>query len=188
MSRPLFFLNADGRILDQIRQGDEEGLIALYNANKNAIVSYVTRNGGTHDDAEDVLQEALMVLWERVRAGRFEHTAKLSTFIYAVVKNMWARQLARKQRNIPLTPDHELTINNEESLLDQLIDEEEAQSIRDGLSKLGDPCRKLLILFYWDEMTLEAIAAEMGFANAETVKSKKYQCKEMLKKLLKAVQ
>jgi DNA-directed RNA polymerase specialized sigma24 family protein len=39
-------------------------------------------------------------------------------------------------------------------------------------------------LFYWDEYSLEEIAAAMGFANAETVKSKKYQCKKALEQYL----
>ncbi len=77
MKPSLLFLNHDARILDLIRRGDEEALVMLYESNRRPVTAFVTRNTGTYDDAEDILQEALMVLWERVRAVRFEHTAKL---------------------------------------------------------------------------------------------------------------
>lgn len=184
MGSSLFFLNSDSRILDLIRKGDEEALVTLYKANRKVITSFVQRNSGTPEDAEDMLQEALMVLWDRVRSGRFTYAAQLNTFIFATVKNMWARHLARKRREVPLLLDPDKTATGENSVLDELIETEEAQMVRDALQRLGDPCRKLLTLFYWEEMSMEEIAQEMGFANAETVKSKKYQCKEMLKKLL----
>lgn len=184
MGASLFFLGSDSRILDLIRKGDEEALTQLYKANRKAISAYVTRNNGSTDDAEDMLQEALIVLWERVRAGRFEYTAKLSTFIYATVKNKWARELARKRREQPATEELDLATADGPSVIDQMIEGEQAERIRDALNRLGEPCKKLLMLYYWEELTMEEISEEMGFANAQTTKSKKYQCKEMLKKLL----
>jgi RNA polymerase sigma factor (sigma-70 family) len=185
MASSLFFLTTDSRILDLIRKGDEEALVELYKANRKTIRAYVMRNNGTLDDAEDMLQEALIVLWERVRTGRFEYTAKLGTFIYGVVKNMWSRELARKRREQPVVEDLEfVTANNNPTALDDLIKNEHVDSIRNALNRLGEPCKKLLMLYYWEELSMEEIAEELGFANAETAKSKKYQCKEMLKKLL----
>lgn len=181
----VLFLHSDSRVLDLIRKGEEEALVMLYKANRQSITSYVTRNHGTHEDGEDMLQEALTVLWERVRAGRFEYAAKLSTFLYATVKNMWMRQLARRRREMPMAGEADVP-SDDPSPLDLLIDSDEARGVRQALNRLGDPCRKLLMLFYWEEKTMEEIAAAMGFANAETAKSKKYQCKEMLKKLLMA--
>jgi DNA-directed RNA polymerase specialized sigma24 family protein len=40
------------------------------------VTAFVLRNSGTQDDAEDMLQEALVILWERVRSGRFEYYGK----------------------------------------------------------------------------------------------------------------
>ena len=54
-----------------------------------------------------------------------------------------------------------------------------------AMETLGDPCKTLLLLYYWEEKSQEEIAAQMGFANAATVKSKKYTCKKILAKILK---
>jgi RNA polymerase sigma factor (sigma-70 family) len=185
MGASLFFLTSDSRILDQIHNGDEKALVQLYRENRKPVTAYVTRHSGTPDDAEDMLQEALVVLWERVRSGRFAYTAKLSTFIYATVKNMWSRELARKRREQPANEEMESIVGNDNpSALDHLLESERAERIKEALIRLGDPCKKLLMLYYWEELSMEEIAEEMGFANAATAKSKKYQCKEMLKKLL----
>jgi RNA polymerase sigma factor (sigma-70 family) len=185
MGSRLLFLNEDARILEMIRRGDEEALVLLYESNRKMISALVARNNGTSDDYEDVLQEALVVLWERVRAGKFEHSSKLSTFLFATARNLWYRRLARAKREVPtdLKPDD--IPDQAGSTLDELIANETSEAIRDAINRISEQCRRLLLLFYWEERSTDEIARTMGFANAQTVKSKKYQCKKSLEEVLK---
>jgi len=183
MSAPLLFLNQDTRVLDMLRRGDEEGLVLLHRSSQKAVHAFISRNSGTRDDADDVLQESLVILWERVQAGRFEQTAKLETFIFATARNLWLRRLARKKREITGT-DPEDSADPGLSPLEALIESEEALRVKEALHALGEPCRTLLLLFYWEEESMDRIARRMGFANADTAKSKKYQCKKALQQML----
>jgi len=185
MSSRLLFLNDDARVLDMIRNGDEKALVLLYESNRKMISAFIARNNGTHDDYEDMLQEALVVLWERVRAGRFEYSSKLSTFLFGTVKNIWLRRLAKAKRGIPTDLQSDDQADPTGSVLDTMIENEETAAVRNALEKIGEQCKKLLLLFYWEECSMEEIAGKLGFANAETVKSKKYQCKKSLEKILK---
>lgn len=185
MAASLFFLNNDAKILDSIRAGDDQGLVMLYEANRKPIRAFITRNNGTEDDAEDALQEAVIILWERVRANRFEYSARLSTFIYATVRNLWLRRLARMRHESPADIESQAGQIEDASSLDIMVESEEARIVHEALVTLGDPCKTLLILFYWEEKTMEQIAAALHFANAETAKAKKYQCKKALQKLLR---
>jgi RNA polymerase sigma factor (sigma-70 family) len=188
MKPSLFFLTTDARILDLIRKGDEEALVMLYESNRKPIVAYVSRNSGTSDDAEDLLQESLVILWERVRRGKFEYKAQLSTFIYATMKNLWSQRL----RGMKRLSSGEIDPNDHEdfspSALDVLIESEHAAMVRDALDRIGGQCRKLLLLFYWEEMSMDEIASRLGFANADTAKAKKYQCKKALERALGSFQ
>jgi len=177
--------NEDARFLERIHSGDEEALVRLFEANRTVIASYVTHNKGTEADARELLQEAVVILWERVRADRFEQTAKLSTFIYGVVKNLWLRRLARRRREVPLEIDPDVTPSDSASILDDMIEHEEAEEVRRAMQMIGETCRKLLHLFYWEERSMEEIAAAMGFANGDTAKAKKYQCKKALERALR---
>ena len=187
MKAPLLFLNSDARILDLMRRGDEEALVTLYRTNRRPVRAFVMRNNGSADDADDMLQEALVILWQRVRTGNFEHAAKLDTFVFATVKNLWMRRLARMRREVATLDDPEALAGADPSALENLIETERAAAVRAALDRLGNPCRELLLLFYWEELSMEEIAGRLGFANADTVKAKKYQCKKALQGLLKDI-
>jgi RNA polymerase sigma factor (sigma-70 family) len=184
MKSPLSFLNSDARLIDGIRRGDDTALVTLYEANQRPITAYVMRNNGTQDDADDILQESLVVLWERLRAGRYEHTAALGTFLFATARNIWLRRLAHQRREQPLDPIADDPSTDDPSPLEQLMESEQVACVRNALDRLGEPCRSLLVQFYWEESSMEDIAHSLGFANAATAKSKKYQCKEQLKRLM----
>jgi RNA polymerase sigma factor (sigma-70 family) len=185
MRTPIFFLNDDAKILDALQQGNEDALAELFHRNRRAITVLVVRNHGTEDDAEDILQEALVVLWERVRSGSFKYQAKLSTFIYATAKNIWLRRLARQRHEIPASDETVEHSTEDPSPLEELEENERIKAVQKAMEQLGNPCRDLLLLYYWEERSMEAIAQQMSFANADTVKSKKYQCKKALELLIR---
>ncbi len=180
-----FSLNTDAKILNMMVNGDEEALLLIYRQNQKAVFSLVMKNNGGADDAEDVLQESVIVLWQRVQSGRFEYSSKLSTFVYAVAKNIWSRKRMRSMRE-PATDFNDDVMDSEElSPLDAMVQTERSSAVAAALEKLGEPCKTLLLLFYWEERSQEEIALQMGFANAATVKSKKYTCKKMLEQIIK---
>jgi len=177
------FASTDAAVLDRIRKGDAEALVGLYRDNRAQVRALVLRNSGTEADADDILQEALVTLWERARTGRFRLEARLGTFLYATARNLWLRRLARSRKEVP--GDGSDPADGDASPLDVIIGEEESAIVRSALERLGEPCRKLLLLFYWEEESMESIAAALGMANADTVKSKKYQCKKALEALVR---
>ena len=75
--------------------------------------------------------------------------------------------------------------SGDESALEALIETDQAATIAEALERLGDPCKTLLVLYYWEELTTEEIAVKLGYANSDTVKSKKYQCKKALETALR---
>ena len=188
MKPSLFFITSDAKILDLIRKGDEEALVTLYESNRKPVTTYITRNSGTMEDVQDVLQESLVILWERIRAGRFEYKAQLSTFIYATVKNLWSQRLRQKKHLSSSEIDPEAHEDESPSVLDSIVSTEQVEMVHEALETIGELCRKLLLLFYWEEKSMEEIAVRLGFANADTVKAKKYQCKKALERALSRLQ
>ena len=54
------------------------------------------------------------------------------------------------------------------------------------IDQLGDTCKKVLMYYYFEEMSMQDIADKLGFANTDTAKTKKYKCKKKLDELVKA--
>jgi|WetSurMetagenome_2_1015567.scaffolds.fasta_scaffold18184_4 RNA polymerase sigma factor (sigma-70 family) len=184
MQTPLFFLNDDAKLLDEIRNGNDQALTELFQKNRRPITSLVIRNQGSEDDAEDVLQEALVAFWEKVHSGSFEYQAKLSTYIYTIAKNIWLRRLIRQRRELHSTSDEFETATEDANPQEELEENERITAVQEAMEQIGNPCRDLLLLYYWEERSMEEIAVKLGFANANTVKSKKYQCKKVLEKMV----
>jgi len=183
MSRGFLFFDQDSRTLSQIRDGDRAGLLSLYQQNRRPVVSLVTRNGGSADDAEDILQESVVIVWERVRAGTFEPHARVSTFLFGVARNLWLRRLARRRREGPMDFDLDLLPADGAGAGDE-AEEERSEAVRLAFKRLGEPCRTLLLLYYWERLTMSEISGQLGFANANVAKAKKYQCKEQLRQFM----
>jgi RNA polymerase sigma factor (sigma-70 family) len=185
MRKPIFFLNDDARLLEALRSGNDEALAELFHQNRRAITALVMKNHGSEQDAEDVLQDALIVLWEQVRSGKFVYAAKLSTYLYGTAKNLWLRRLYRKNREFPMPEEEPQWQDDAETPLEELITTEETHAVAEAMKKIGSPCKELLLMFYWEERSMEEIAMALHFAGADTAKSKKYQCKKSLEVLVK---
>jgi RNA polymerase sigma factor (sigma-70 family) len=165
-------------IFERIQKGDEKALEFIYKKYYRMMTKLVIANSGTEEEALDVYQDALVVFWQKARSGNLVMTAKISTYIYSVCQNLWRKELDRKKR-----------LSNEEKDSPQVMDMDSAERemiMAKCLNQLGDTCRKVLMYYYFDEMSMQEIAEKLGFANTDTAKTKKYKCKQKLDELVKA--
>ncbi len=178
-------LESDRKLIERILKGDESAITVVYRNNVMMVRKYVLENSGTEDDAQDMLQEALVVLWENVMRGEFDLTAKISTYLYSVVRNKWLRDI--NKRRIGKTNDLENIDLADERLdaLKKVIHTEEYKVALQCIQRLGETCRKLLTMFYLEEKGMEEIARALRFNNTDVAKAKKWQCKKELEHFVK---
>jgi RNA polymerase sigma factor (sigma-70 family) len=168
----------DLEIVELIKKGDERALEHLYRKNYRMMARLIMRNSGSEDDAKDVFQDALIILWEKVRLGKFELSSKLSTFLYSVCQNLWHKELNRKQRHT--SQEFDVAEHRDD-------DRQERIAIVDKCMKQLKPdCRQILMYYYFDQLPMSEIAEKMEFANADSAKTKKYKCKQELDRLIKS--
>ncbi|WP_038029113.1 RNA polymerase sigma factor [Thermonema rossianum] len=168
----------DEEILRRLKNGDESALQYLYKKHYRMMLRMVTKNSGTEEEARDIFQEALIVLWQKVRGGDFVLTSKLSTFLYSVCQNLWRKELERKRR---------LSSEEKDDIVEQNWEEKErVELVRQCLAQLGETCQKVLTFYYFDRMNMKEIAEQLGFASADVAKSKKYKCMQELERIVRA--
>lgn len=171
----------DDTLVIEIRKGNKEALVHLYEGNYAAIRSYILKNSGGPDDVEDILQEAVIAIWQKVAHPEFELTAKLSTFLFAIAKNLWLKALNKAKRTEAMEDHHEARAISTAPH----IESKDLQIVVQYMDKLGDTCKRLLHLFYFEEQDMKEIAVQLSFANSDTAKAKKYQCFKKLEHLVK---
>jgi RNA polymerase sigma factor (sigma-70 family) len=173
----------DQQVLDRIKKGDQKMLLLLYKRNVDPVRSYIIRNNGNTADVEDMLQESLVILWQNVQKAEFVLSSKLDTYIYAIAKNLWLKQL-RKNGRMHLS-DFESDHSPDIADTTEEYNDDKYTVLAKYLQQLGETCRTILSYFYFEQWDMEQIAEKMQFANADTAKAKKYQCKKKLESLIK---
>ncbi len=175
------FLLSDKEIIRRIKANDRTVLGELYLNNEKTITRFVQSHGGNAMDAEDILQEAIIVFWRNVTSGGYEPRAKTGTYLFSVAKNLWFNESRRKKRQAEPEANMALMADSKEDALTGVIRREKESGLRKALEKLKKPCRDILYFFYFEKRSMNEIAQLLGFANSNTVKAKKYQCLQELK-------
>ena len=91
-------LLTDDEILEGLRQKDPDCIRHLYREFFPVTKSIVERNSGNHEDAEDVFQDGMIVLYQNVRAGNVRLNCSLKTYFYSICWKIWMQRLERKWR------------------------------------------------------------------------------------------
>ena len=181
-------LLTDDELLSGLANGSDDALTQLYRRYFPMVLHFVISNNGSEDEAKDVYQEALIVLYEKVRGGSFELHCQLKTYVYSVGRRLWLKQLAHKSRFMVNDTEHLAADSNAvEQMSDDLIDHEERdrqfELMADSLNRLGEPCRTLLDDFYIRHLSMQDITQKFGYTNADNAKTQKYKCLMRLKRL-----
>jgi RNA polymerase sigma factor (sigma-70 family) len=140
-----------------------------------SVNKFIVSNNGASQDAEDIFQDALVILYKKVNSSDFQLTSSLKTYLHAIVKNLWHEEL-RKRRKIPvLQGDHDLP-DEVATYNDASLKIAEA-----AFTLLGKKCRQLLIQFYLMKKSFRQIAVSLSFSDEKVAKNQKYRCLQKAK-------
>ena len=174
---------AEKTLLEGLAREDKGTIEKIYRDNYNIIQSLILKNSGTTDDAADIFQEAMIVLFEKSKSPSFELSCNLKTFIYSVCRRLWLKKLQQMQRFSKQTDDMEQVMPVEEDLEMHEKRQNDFFIMENAMMKIGEPCKSLLEAYYIQKKQMQQIATEFGYTNADNAKTQKYKCLVRLKKL-----
>jgi RNA polymerase sigma factor (sigma-70 family) len=184
MTRFLRFLISDEQILNAIRKGDDSVLSYLYEKNVRMIMKHIMQNNGNENDATVILQDALVIFWEKARKDDFVLKSKISTYLYAVAKKKWLQELAYRKKHTTLEQISDNPVESD-GIDDKMEENELSDIVKNCMDQLSKICQQILTAFYYEEKSMQEISISLGLANEDVAKSKKYQCKKELERLVK---
>ena len=170
-------------LLNGLAGNDARAIETIYKNNYSMIQSFVLNNNGTYDDARDVFQEAMIVLYENAKSESFVLTCQIKTYVYSVCRRLWLKRLQHNNRFTTKVESLEETVPVEEDLEIQERRNIDFAIMEKALGSLGEPCKGLLEAFYLQKKDMTDIAASFGYTNADNAKNQKYKCLMRLKKL-----
>lgn len=175
----------DDRIIELLKVNDYAKASEMLYAYFPVIKKLVLKNNGTLQDAEDIYQEALMLLINKVRKGDFVLTSSLNTYLYSVCHFLWNDKLKKKNKSILTDFENAPEFFVEKETEDIKHSEREVKLAEKAFQLLGEKCRQLLLLFYIRKLSLKDISIALKFGSEKTAKNQKYRCLDKAKEHLK---
>ena len=170
-------------LLEGLAANDKKSVEAIYQANYNMVQSLVINNNGSSDDAKDIFQEAMIVLYEKVRSGTFELNCQIKTYVYSVCRRLWLKRLQQLNRYSSPLGDIETAVPVEEEIEGHEKRNAEFEMMEKAINSLGEPCKSLLEAYYLQKQNMQVIAVNFGYTNSDNAKNQKYKCLMRLKKI-----
>lgn len=170
-------------LLQGLATNDKKAVETLYREHYNMVQSLIINNNGSADDAKDIFQETMIVLYEKVRSGGFELHCQIKTFLYSVARRLWLKRLQQQNRYSSPGDNMEDVVAVEEDVEAHEQRNAEFEMMDTAISHLGEPCKSLLEAYYLQKQNMQTIATNFGYTNADNAKNQKYKCLMRLKKI-----
>jgi len=172
-------------IIQKIRSGGQTELGMIYEEYRTEFLQWITKEYDcSMDDGKDLYQLAILIFYDNIKRGKLEHlVSSIKTYLFGIGKNLAKDNMRKEKKFIPITQEKWI----KEYLIDepdQQIDDNIFALAKKALVKLGQPCQRLIELFYYENKSMQEITEAMHYKNSETTKNQKCKCMARLRKLV----
>jgi RNA polymerase sigma factor (sigma-70 family) len=153
----------------------------IYKSYFPVVEKYIRNNSGTRTDAEDIFQDAMLILIEKLRQDDFVLTATIQTYFFAIAKHLWLKRLKKSNKTTEYDDKYEPLFY--ENINSSIISEETYwDKLEYYMSKVTEHCNQLLRSIFFHQKTVEQIQTEFGYKDRHNMQNQKYKCLEQMLK------
>lgn len=151
----------------------------LYQTAFPLVAKYVSKQGGSFEDAKDVFQDALVIYYEKLSTSGIALQHSERSYILGIAKHVWAKKNKHNKRHSTL--DDSLT----GIAAEEFTAASSTEKLIDLLQASGQKCMELLRAFYYDKLPMSKITGLFGFSNVRSATVQKYKCLEKVRDTIK---
>lgn len=168
-------------LLNGILRNDTIILQFIYKNFYSNVNLFIKKNNGDEDDANDVFQESIIIIYRKLKANDLVLDCTFDTYLYSICRFLWIKQLEkRKIEKENIKDNHEFNDEIYDDNLEKTADLNERYRLyQRHFANLGKDCQKILQL-HFDKVPFINIAQMMGFKSEKYAKKRKSQCQEYL--------
>jgi len=175
---------SDKDLLQGIYSHNSRILHFIYREYLPYIDHFVRQHGGNSDEAKDVFQEGMLIVYYKLLDGDLVLNCRFSTYLYAVCRNIWLQWIKKRKRQLEKVRD-KVNLVEEPDLENDLLTEGELHELFERqYKKLSPDCQRILRLFF-NGCSMEEIRETMGYKSVQHAIDRKYRCnKSLISKLI----
>lgn len=186
-------MDPDAALMLRVKQGDRDAFTTLVEKYKQPVMNLAYRTLSDSTEAEDLTQHVFLQVFKA--AHRYEVSAKFSTWLFTIARNLCLNEIRRRSRH-PASSLDETKGDNDElparqiedvktfAPTEMLLHGELEEKIQEALATLPEKQRTAILLCRQDELSYEQIAEVLG-SSVSATKSLIHRGREVLKQKLK---
>lgn len=176
---------SDSAIVEGLKLNSDFIIKYVYKEFFPTIKFLIKKNTGIDEDAEDIFQESLLIILKNVQKDDFYLTCTFLTYLYSISRNLWMQRLKLKRKTSDNFELLEKFMDIPESATKEMADIEQLRYhiYKEHFNAMEKDCQRILLLSL-QKYSSKEIADTMGYGSENYAKTKKYNCKERLKKAI----
>lgn len=182
--RPVKKIFPDAELIEAIQRGQDEVdvyLEYLYDLNRAAVRSFILKNRGSGEEAEEILHAGVIRVYEQIVDGKFRGESKISSYLIRICRNLWIDQQKRAGNRLKEDVKEAMTLANEDDDPLRFMERKDlAIQVRELLTALDERCRKLLMWSDGEGRPMKWIAQQLDYS-LQAAMNKKSKCRKNMR-------
>lgn len=170
--------------IKKLVSGDTETIEQLYQELFPKVVSYIRKNKGTYQDAQEVFHNALFQFIVRAKCKGLTITSSFEGYLFTICRNLWLKELNNRKKEVRNDGIFELKAKEDQTIA-SIMEQERWDLFEEKLQLLSDNCRALLKDFF-NKVPYHTIVKKFEYSNENVAFQRMFKCKKKLADLIKA--
>ena len=169
----------------KIANGDPSWIEDIYKDNKEPFISWAEKNYHIDNETlQDIYQNTMVIFYENIFYNKIEKlNSTPSTYLFGIGKNL----ILKKYRQNKKVEDHKFRLQEHWNFihLQESDLENTYEAVKEVLDATKEPCKTIIESYYLKGMSIDGIAKQQGYKNANVVKTQKSRCLKVFKEAVK---
>lgn len=178
---------SDAELIGSLKQrrGMDAAVKFIYREHFESLSWFIMHNNGNRQDAEDIFQEVVVNFIELVQKDKFRGEASVKTFLFAMNRHTWLNELKKRGRSDLRELKYEAVQDKTEMDVSSFIAGREAKhEVMRLVEQLGETCKKILVMFYYENLSMKEMLNGLEYENEQVVRNKKHKCLKKLEQMI----
>lgn len=168
----------DDQIADFILKGDKpsrgKAVQWVYDSCYSIVAKLISDQGGTQEDAEDVFQEGMMILYQNILSQKFKGDSSIKTYFISICKNVWFGMYKKRVKDDKLAKELQTHPDDTKPMRYDI------KALREIINTLSGDCARILVYYYYENSSMDQLKETFGLGSIQAAKNKKYRCLKYL--------
>jgi RNA polymerase sigma factor (sigma-70 family) len=169
-------IHPDQSYIDGLANNNSTVIQSIYKKFVPKVIHYIRNNSGDEDQAQDVVQEIMILLFNQAKEKKLQLTCPFDAYFFLLCKRKWLNEIKKtSNKGVTIKDDFASIDESAQELVIQTEIFDEKQQLFDTMFlKLGDKCQELLKLSFVTK-TMEEVAEKLNVTYGY-VRKKKSLC------------